>query len=86
MNITEIQAVIDRHADELAPVTHERTPPFCCIIDCSEPAYVEIINVTPGANPYDATHACEAHVGALLGSNNDVEGRMWHVQIIEVPT
>lgn len=51
-------------------------PPHCCFVDpagsqsCSKPAEFEIKNTSAGADPYDGTHACETHVGALLGGTN----------------
>jgi hypothetical protein len=61
----------------------EKESPMCCYIgrecsgkphgdnglaECAKRADVEIINETPGAEPYDITESCLDHVGLLLGS------------------
>lgn len=38
----------------------------CCKIDCDAPAEFEIVGES--GHPDDSTHACEAHVGELLGT------------------
>jgi len=47
--------------------------PKCCYIapgpdrrGCEKPAVWTIQNTTPGADPYDYTEACDAHVSDLL--------------------
>lgn len=42
--------------------------PYCCVIDCPQPAVVRIYDTRP-ETPYDAaeTHACADHVGELGG-------------------
>ena len=37
---------------------------YCCFMGCDKPAEFEITKEVGG--PEDYTHACEAHVGALL--------------------
>lgn len=54
----------------------------CCWIGCGEEAEFEIQNVSPGADYYDFTQACEVHVGALLGSNNESPGVAWEVHCL----
>jgi hypothetical protein len=51
----------------------------CCEHDCTKEAQFEIINTTPGADPYDQTDACEDHVGQLLGSTNEVPATTWAI-------
>lgn len=44
----------------------ESGEPFCCIVDCGNDAEYAIYGESN--HPDDNTHACEAHVGALLGT------------------
>ncbi len=52
-------------------------PTPCCYIDpttkksCRDHAEWQITNTTEGADPYDYTEACTAHVGALLTEGGD---------------
>lgn len=56
----------------------------CCHIPCDTPAEYEIINTSPGADPYDVTHACVLHVGDLLGSINDAPCISWDVSVLDI--
>jgi hypothetical protein len=61
---------------------HVTDSPWCCYVDdksCGHDAEFSIINTTPGADPYDYTHACVDHVGALLESLDSVEATEWRV-------
>ncbi len=44
----------------------------CCFIGCGEPAEFEIIDQADRRPDCAVTHACEMHVGALLGHQTDL--------------
>lgn len=60
----------------------------CCYIDpetersCEAPAAFHIYAENP-SSLYDTASACEAHVGALLGSCNEYPVAHWHVCTVE---
>lgn len=57
--------------------------PACCVIGCGKPAEFEIAG---GSGHFeDFTHACEDHVGELLGTPDwlDEENREWTVTVME---
>ena len=55
---------------------------FCCVMECEKEAAFEVRG-THG-HPEDSTHACEAHVGELLGTPDwaDYENTWWDVGTI----
>ena len=78
----------------MSTMLSQRTEPYCCKIGCEAAAEFEIrsVRAIPCA-PYvgiagpdiysDDTHACEAHVGALLGCQPDArepEHIYWQVR------
>lgn len=45
-----------------------RLKPWCCFVGCLREAAFRILTINGGPDPYsDEKHACEEHVGALLG-------------------
>jgi hypothetical protein len=57
----------------------------CCYIDpatdkgCEIDADVELVAITK--DPYDYTHSCFDHVGAMLGTNTDQEWGTYRIDV-----
>jgi hypothetical protein len=70
------------------PTAEAAPKPFCCVIDCNADAEFEITTMNGGPDRYsDSTHACEAHVGALLGYQPEAlhpESVYWEVRYLEI--
>lgn len=58
--------------------------PMCCVMLCDAPAEFEITNTTPGASAYDYTHACESHVGELLGGDAGGPTKAWRWTVTNI--
>jgi hypothetical protein len=63
------------------------TEPWCCYVGCPEQAEFVIDTINGGPDIYsDQTHACEEHVGHLLGTQPDApnpERAYWEIRPID---